>query len=164
MNADRNLPLLAARWLLPLLTLLGSLRAEAQDIQVTNAWVRSTLSGAAATNAYMDLRSAVDLRLVGASTPWAERVEIRTAGDTAAETERAATVVITVPANKDVRLDSSGYHLALVGIVRDIAGGEWVPITLDFRDAGNVDHPVDIRAQARGNMFPPGPPPPALQP
>jgi periplasmic copper chaperone A len=144
------------------LSVFAAMPALALDVEVTNAWVRSTLSGSAITDAYMNLHSTTDLKLVGASTPWAKSVEIRDAGSDFAVGKDATPNVVAVPANKDVTLDAGGYHLALLGVVRDIPGGEWVPITLDFRDAANVGHPVAIKAQARGNMFPPGPPPPEL--
>lgn len=152
----------AAAFTLFVLAALAAPLASAVEVEVTNAWVRSSLSGSAVTDAYMNVRSVTDLRLVGATTAWAQSVEIREGADDAAVGKGAAGNVVAVPANKDVKLDAAGYHLALLGVVRDIPGGEWVAITLDFRDAANVGHPVDIRAQARGNMFPPGPPPPDL--
>jgi copper(I)-binding protein len=157
------MPMRTASTVVALSAALMSTAVSAVEIQVTNAWVRSALSGTATTDVYMDVRSTTEVRLTGASTPWADSVEIRAPGDDGAAAKTPPKIhVVPVPANQEVKLDAGGYHLALLGVVRDIAGGEWVPITLDFQDAGSVEHQIDIRAQARGNMFPPGPPPPPL--
>jgi copper(I)-binding protein len=143
-----------------IMALAPALQARAVEVVVTNAWVQSARAGAAATDAYMDLRADAPLRLVRAHSAWAERMEVR--DDAVSGRASTGASGVEVPANKDMRLAPGGYHLALVGVAQDIANGASVPITLDFEDAAHVPHQVEVRALARGNMFPPGPPPPPL--
>jgi copper(I)-binding protein len=84
------------------------------------------------SDAYIDIRSDVDLKLVGATSGWADKIEIR-----AVETrdgkplERAATT-LDVPANVEVRLAPGGNHLALNAIKHSFGNGDHVPVTLRF--------------------------------
>ena len=48
----------------------------AQNVTVTNAWVRGTVAGQTASGAFMDLTSAADVVLLGAASPAAGVVEL----------------------------------------------------------------------------------------
>jgi len=134
--------------------------AGAIEVRVSNAWVHSALEGQPSTEAYMNLHADKTVRLIGASTAWATRVELTDGMHTgAADTALGG---LEIPADKDVQLTPGSYHLVLVGVGREIANGTAVPITLEFEDGGRTQHRVEVTALARGNMFPPGPPPPPL--
>ena len=60
--------------------------------------------------------------------------------------------------NGPILTDPVHLHLLFYGIWSASA----MQIVLDFEDASELRHRVDVTAQARGNMFPPGPPPPPL--
>jgi copper(I)-binding protein len=51
--------------------------APAVEIHVNNPWVRSAAQGQAATPTYVDIVSDTELKLVGATSPWARKVELR---------------------------------------------------------------------------------------
>jgi copper(I)-binding protein len=137
--------------LLALLTV--AVPAVAVMVSVGNPWIPSAGVGGTSA-AYMDLRSDVELKLVGASSPWADKIEIR-----AVETKDGAQVervvgALDVPANTVVRLAPGGNYLALSAIRRGFTNGDYVPVTLRFEDAKQTPHTVDVNVQARG-MTPP---------
>jgi hypothetical protein len=131
--------------------------AGAVEIHVSNAWVHSALEGQLKTDAYLDVHADTALRLIGASTPWAQRIEVGDRSDPAPPSMTGA-----APKTPASNVAPSAYHLVLIGIGRDIANGDAVPITLDLEDAAKARHRIETTAEARGNMFPPGPPPPPL--
>lgn len=139
---------------------LRAFSASAVEIEVGSAWVHSALAGEPRADAYIDVRADTSLRLIGASTPWADRIEI---GDgNGASPASVSGLLPEMPAGKGIRVAAGAYHLVLIGIGRDIANGEAVPITLELEDAAKARHRIETTAEARGNMFPPGPPPPPL--
>jgi copper(I)-binding protein len=136
------------------LALLGAATvASAVEVQVKNAWVRSATQGQAATPAYVDIRSDTPLRLVGATSPWARSVEIRTLKLQAGLPSEKAVAALDVAAGAEFRLAPGGSYLALVDVQRAFGNGDFVPITLRFEDAKRTVHTVDLEAQARGLLL-----------
>ncbi|MFI8853117.1 copper chaperone PCu(A)C [Streptomyces sp. 891-h] len=76
-------------------------------------------------------KSQKDDKLIGASSPVASSVQIVGADDKPREEVR-------LPAQKLVELESGKPHLLLRGLRKQIRGGEYVKITLRFRDAGST--------------------------
>jgi len=129
-------------------------RAGAVVVSVSNPWINSAAAGEASASAYMDLVSDVDLKLVGASSPWADKIEIR-----AVELKDGLPVertlhTLDVPVNVKVRLAPGGNYLALRTIKHAFGNGDYVPITLRFEDAKRTPHTVDVNLQARGITLP----------
>jgi copper(I)-binding protein len=137
--------------LVALLVAAGS--AHAVVVSVSNPWIPSAgIDGSSA--AYMDIRSDVDLKLVGATSSWADRIEIRAVEiKNGKQTERAV-AALDVPANVEVRLAPGGNYLALSAIKRIFGNGDHVPVTLRFEDAKRISHTVDVNVEARGMTFP----------
>jgi copper(I)-binding protein len=128
--------------------------AAAVEIQVKNPWVRSAARGQAVTPAYVDILSDTALKLVGASSPWAKQVELRSL-DTSSERPGERTVAaLDVPADATTRLAPGGSHLVLIEVTRAFGNGDFVPITLTFEDAAKTPHTLDLNAQARGLLLP----------
>ena len=127
---------------------------DAVVVSVGIPWINSAAAGEASASAYMDLVSDVDLRLVGASSPWAEEIEIRAVGLKDGLPVERTLRTLDVPANVKVRLAPGGNYLALRTIKRAFGNGDYVPITLRFEDAKRTPHTVDVNLQARGVMLP----------
>lgn len=109
------------------LALAGPAMAE---VTVTAPWVRATVPAQKSTGAFMQLQSSGPARLVGVSTPLAERGEIHEMamkGDTMRMQEVTA---IDLPAGKAVNLASGSYHVMLIGLRRQLTVGESIPLTL----------------------------------
>lgn len=123
---------------------------SAVEVQVNNPWVRSAAEGQAATPAYVDLKSDTPLKLVGASSAWARKVEIRTFELKDGLPVEHAVPALDVPAGAEFRLAPGGGYLALMDIQHAFGNGDFVPITLRFEDARHIAHTVDLKAQARG--------------
>jgi copper(I)-binding protein len=129
--------------------------ASAVEVQVKNPWVRSAAEGQAATPAYVDLRSDTPLKLVGATSDWAQRIEIRAVELNDGLPVDRVVPALDVPAGTEFRLAPGGSYLALVDIKRGFGNGDFVPITLRFEDANHTAHTVDLRAQVRGLLLKP---------
>ena len=136
---------------LALLCIAGA--APAVEIHVNNPWVRSATQGQAATPAYVDIGSDTELKLVGATSPWARKVELRVVEMKDGVPMERTVAALDVPAGT-LRLAPGGEHLVLIDATRAFGNGDFVPITLNFEDASRTPHTVDLRAQARGLLLP----------
>jgi copper(I)-binding protein len=137
--------------LIALLAAAGS--AHAVVVNVGNPWTLSAAVGESSA-AYMDIRSDVDLKLVGATSAWADKIEVRTVETKNGKQTEHAVAALDVPANIQVRLAPGGNYLALTAIKRSFGNGDHVPVTLRFEDAKRTLHSVDVNVEARGMTFP----------
>ena len=118
---------------------------HAQDIQVSNAWVRSTVQGQKGSGAFMKLTSKNGAKLVGVSTPIAgvaEVHEMKMEGDVM---RMRAVPVLDLPAGKTVELSPGGNHVMLTELKTSLPKDSTVPMTLLFKDAKGADSKLQIR-------------------
>jgi len=137
---------------LGLISIAGA--APAIEIQVKNPWVRSAAQGQATTPAYVDIVSDTALKLVGASSPWAKKVELHAIDTRDGRSGERTGATLDVPAGAATRLAPGGSYLVLTEITRAFGNGDFVPITLTFEDAAKTPHTDDLKAQARGLLLP----------
>ena len=121
---------------------------EKDELAVRHPWTRATPPGAVVAAGYLEIRNSgkVTDRLLGATSPVAERVELhvtRSEGDVVGMRERDA---LEVPARQRLVMRPGGPHLMLVGLKRPFAKGERVPVTLRFERAGELQ--IDLEVQA----------------
>ncbi|RYX92280.1 MAG: copper chaperone PCu(A)C [Comamonadaceae bacterium] len=119
---------------------------HAQVVEVTDAWVRTTVQGQAGTGAFMKLTSRDGARLVGASTPVAgvaEVHEMKMEGDIM---RMRAVPGLDLPAGKTVELKPGGFHLMLMDLKAALPKDATVPLTLVFKDAKGVESRVQVKA------------------
>lgn len=134
-------------------TTLALVPAEAKDahagtLRISGAWSRPTPGGAPAGIGYATVRNAGSRpdRLVGASSPNAERTELHDMSFRDGVMQmRPVKGGIVIPAGKTVRLAPSGYHVMLIGPKRPFVAGGTVPVTLRFEHAGSVKVAFDVR-------------------
>ena len=108
------------------------------NIDVSNAWVRSTVPGQMGTGAFMKITAKTGTQLVGVSSPVAgvaEVHEMKMEGDIM---KMRATPVLDLPAGKTVELKPGGYHVMLMDLKQPFVKGSKVPLTLMFKDAKGV--------------------------
>jgi copper(I)-binding protein len=138
--------------LLPILALglflAGPSAAEpAAGIEISEAWARATPGQARNGAAYMVIENTADTadRLVSASSPVAERVELHahTIVDGVARMREIEGIEV-YPA-EPVILQPGGLHLMLLGLTTPLQEGERFPVTLGFAEAGSVTAEVEIR-------------------
>ena len=126
----------------------AAMPAWAAGISVTDAWVRATMPGQKVSGAYMQIRSDVDARLVGAASPAVPRVEVhemKMDGDVMRMREAKA---IDLPKGKMVSLQPGGFHIMLMNLPKPIAAGDVIPLTLVV-ESGGKRQTVEVKAEAR---------------
>ena len=130
---------------------IGAAAAAAAPPIVTDAWIRATPPGAVTAAAYLTIVSAGAAdRLVGATTPAADTVEIHTTASAVGSQRMMRVAELALPAGGRVRLEPGGQHLMLIDLKAPMVPGTKVALSLRFAEGGTVevDVPVvDARAQ-----------------
>ena len=120
--------------------------AQAQTVEVKNAWVRATVQGQKATGAFMQITAPAASTLVSVSTPVAgvaEVHEMQMDGDVMRM--RPLAKGLELPAGKAVQLKPGGYHLMLMDLKLPLQKDTTIPITLTLRDSKGVQSTQDLR-------------------
>jgi len=133
----------------------------ADTVTLKSAWMRPAPAGAQPARAYVDIESTANLKLVGAATPVAARVQFVRVGRIDDPASEVVVREMEVPAGTTTRLAYRGDHLRLTGIKRDLANGDPVPLTLTFRDAAGKRLVATTNVGVRGLLLPQHAPPPA---
>ena len=118
------------------------------ELSVRHPWTRATPPGAKVAAGYLEIRNSGRQpdRLIGASTPAAERVEVHVLireGDVLRMREVKS---LDVPARERLVLRPSGSHLMIVGLERPFVKGERVLLTLHFEKAGELQIELEVQA------------------
>lgn len=129
----------------------GSIYAYASDYKVgsvmaKHAWARVTIADRPAAG-YMSVHNMggdAD-RLVSASSPMAERVELHThiMQDNIMKMRRVD--AFDVPAGGTTELAPGGNHLMIFGLKHLPKPGDMIPLTVVFEKAGSVDMQLEVR-------------------
>ncbi len=126
--------------------LCGSLSGvQAQNIAVSDAWVRSTVPGQKATGAFMKITAPQTARLVSASSPVAGVVEIHEM-----KMERdvmkmsALSQGLVLPAGQTIELKPGGYHVMLMDLKSTLSPNTQVAVKLTFQDARGQQTTQDL--------------------
>lgn len=121
---------------------------------VENPWATATPPGASVGGGYLAVRNTDPSpdRLIGASSPFAERVEMHVStadGDVMRMRQQDS---LTIPANGRLELKPGAAHLMFVGIKQPFKEGGSVPLTLRFERAGEIKTELHVqRLGARGH-------------
>ncbi len=147
--------ILKAIGLAALLALSACGDAPDGTVSVNEGWARETIGEVAISAGYVriDNGTGASVRLIGAETPAAGRVEIHNViDDNGVMRMREVTGGLEIPAGGGVELRPGGYHLMLLDLARPLRSGETIPVTLRF-DAGDprqADFAVRSAAGAAG--------------
>jgi copper(I)-binding protein len=129
--------------------LLFAAAAVHAQVQVKDAWVRSTVSQQTATGAFMSLSAPADAMLVSASSPAAAVVEIHESFMEKDVLKMRAVPSVAIPAGKGVELKPGGYHVMLMNLKAPVKEGDTVPITLVVEGKDGKRQTLEVKAQAR---------------
>jgi periplasmic copper chaperone A len=110
----------------------------AAQVRVEGAWARPTVPGQQGGGGYLTLTSAAADRLLGGSTPVAQRVELHTMSMKGDVMEMRQIDAIELPAGRKVELKPGGLHVMFIGITQPLKQGSKVPVTLRFEKAGEM--------------------------
>ena len=119
------------------------------QVTVTDPWVRGTVAGQRGTGAYMQLTSAVDTTLVGASSPAAAVVEVHEMTMEGGIMRMRALDKLPLRAGKPVALKPGGYHVMLMELKRPLNEGDTVPVTLTFEDKEGRKSVLEVKAPVK---------------
>ena len=132
-------------------TSVCAVNALAQNVAVTDAWVRATVQGQKATGAFMKITSKDQAKLVTASSPAAGIVEIHEMKmDKDVMKMAALPSGLELPAGKTVELKPGGYHVMLMDLKAPLAADSTVPVTLTFQDAKGNKTTQELKLPVKG--------------
>jgi copper(I)-binding protein len=126
----------------------GSLAAAAQ-VKVEGAWARPTVPGQQAGGGYLTLTSPMADRLIGGSTPAAQRFELHTMAMKGDVMEmREVEGGVDLPAGRKVEFKPGGLHVMFMGLKEPLKIGSKVPVTLKFQKAGELKVEFEVTSKA----------------
>ncbi len=115
---------------------------KAGNLTLINAFSRATLPGAKVGGGYLKIDNAASEpdRLIGGSTPAAERVEVHemTMNGNVMQMRQLENG-LEIPAGGSAELAPGGLHLMFINIVKPLKEGDMIPVTLEFAKAGKVE-------------------------
>ncbi len=121
------------------------------EATVQSPWARATPPTAKNGAAFMTIKGGgAGDRLVSASAPVSERVELHTHLMEGGVAKMREVPAIDVPANGAVELKPGSYHVMLIGLKAPLKEGGTFPLTLRFEKQGTVT--VDVPVRALGAM------------
>jgi copper(I)-binding protein len=122
------------------------------EVTVSEAWARGTVPTQKATGAFMKIRSSEDAKLVSASSPVAKIVEVHEMTMKDNVMMMRAVDALPLPAGRTVELKPGGYHVMLIDLVKPLAKGDTVPVTLTVvgKDGKRTNHEVKAEVRAPG--------------
>jgi len=106
-------------------------------IEIGHPWAPPSGSGEASVYLALSNRGSAPDRLVAASSPRAQAVELRNGDDSLLKD-------IVLAPKRPVALRAGKPHLALRGVSRPLGAGEEFPLTLSFAAAGSVEVAVTV--------------------
>ena len=126
------------------------------QVSIDQPWMRATAPGAKVAGGFMTVynKGAAPDRLVAASSPLAERVELHVHINDGGVLKMRQVPAIEVPANGRFELKPGGTHLMFMNVKREIKQGESVPVTLKFEKAGELQ--AEYAVGGLGAMAPGG--------
>lgn len=131
------------------LSACGSSRSG--TVAVHDPWARETTAGLAVSAGYGRIENGTGdaLRLIGAETPAAGRIEIHNATTEGGVMRmRPLADGLEIPAGESVELRPGGYHMMLLDLRQPLRRGETVPVTLRFDHCPPVRADFTIRSTA----------------
>lgn len=121
---------------------------KAGDLLIENPWSRELPPNAPAGAAYFTLHNqgtAAD-RLIGASTPRAQKSELHTHVHQNGLMKMQQVPAVEIPAKGDAVFQPGGNHVMLFGLSKPLTAGEQFPLTLEFEKAGKIEVQVTVQS------------------
>jgi len=113
-----------------------------KDLEFIHPWTREPPAGVKDAAVYMVLRNTGNSaeRIIGVSSPFATRAELR-----AAKADGGRQVAaIEIAASATIELNAEGPHIQLVGLTEPLDGYQYFPLVLTFERAGMVEIEVYV--------------------
>jgi periplasmic copper chaperone A len=122
---------------------------KAGDIEITHPYARPSVPGVPNGGAYivrLENKGKLADRLLRASTPAAQRVEMHTmAMDGTVMRMREVSEIALAPGAKVEMRPGMGYHFMLIGLTKALKEGDSFPLTLEFERGGKAEVKVVVQ-------------------
>lgn len=135
--------------------LLPSLLAHADPqaanpLQIEGVWSREMPPVTQNAAVYFVVRNGgtEDDRLLGASTPVAEKAELHEHQHAGGVMKMQQVQSVAIPAGGSAEFAPMGYHVMLFGVAKQAKEGERFPLRLRFEKAGETEVEVTVRREA----------------
>ena len=129
--------------------------AQAQTT-VKDPWIRGTVAQQKATGMFAQVTSATGGRLVSASSPVANVVEIHEMAMEGDVMKMRAIGGLDLPPGKAVDLKPGGYHVMLIDLKQQLKAGDTVPVTLVVQGKDGKQEKIDVKAPVKNLAAGPG--------
>ncbi|HXZ52511.1 MAG TPA: copper chaperone PCu(A)C [Burkholderiales bacterium] len=118
------------------------------DLQIDAPWARATPPGASVAGGYVSVRNrgAAPDKLVAASSPAAEHVELHVMSMQGNVMRMQQVKQFDVPAHGELALKPGGNHLMFIGLKEPFKEGTKIPVKLRFEKAGEVEVQLSVGA------------------
>jgi periplasmic copper chaperone A len=114
-----------------------------------DAWVRPTVPQQKVTGAFMQLQSPKAVKVIAASSPISDNVEIHTMEMQGDIMKMRAISALDLPAGQVVELKPGSYHIMLFNLKSQVKAGDVVPITLTVEEADKKRTTYTVQATAK---------------
>jgi len=123
--------------------------ASAATLQLADAWAAPTPSGVDVSAGYLTIvnGTGAEDRLMSASSPRAERVELHEMSMDGGVMRMRAMEAVAIPAGGEAEFAPGGRHLMFFGVAQPFIPGEEIPVTLTFANAGPIEVTLPVRAR-----------------
>jgi copper(I)-binding protein len=137
-------------------TLANAHDATVKGVTVAHPWARATPEGQKVGAAFAEIKTDKDTsdRLIGASSPVAEKVEIHSMTMEGDVVKMRRLDGIDLKPGESLVLKPMGNHLMLIGLKQPLKEGDLIKLTLTFEKAGPIE--VEGTVEAPGAMGPHG--------
>jgi copper(I)-binding protein len=129
---------------------------QAGSIHIEHPWSREMPAVAPTAAAYFVLHNQgkeAD-RLLGASTPVAQKAEIHQHQEVDGLMKMGQVANVEIAPGAEVKFAPMGYHVMLFGLKQQAKAGERFPLTLNFEKAGKVDVQVAVQQDEPASAMP----------
>lgn len=119
---------------------------KAGELTIDHPWARELPPNAPAGAAFFTVRNAGATadRLIGASTPQAQKSELHTHTHVDGMMKMQQVPAVDIPAKGEAKFQAGGNHVMLFGMSKPLKAGEQFPLTLEFEKAGKVEVQVKV--------------------
>lgn len=128
--------------------------SEKKGMMVTDAWSRERPANAAMGGAFVTLHNMEGEpdRLVSASSPVADRVEIHNSAMKDGVMSMFQVEELVIPAGETVAMKPGSFHVMLMGLKEPLTKGAKFPLTLNFARAGEITVTVSVKEAGAMDM------------
>lgn len=118
------------------------------SLQLEGAWARASMAGMKMGAGYLVIHNQgeTDDELLSVASPVSERVEIHLSQMQDGVMRMREVGATAIPAGQRIRFLPGGLHLMFMGVKSPFEAGTEIPVTLRFREAGEVTVPFEVRA------------------